>query len=118
LGKKFYESFNEAHREAKETKTIGFLQINSNFTSFFADVRAKKAITGNQTTEVYLDNTLILQVLTQMEIFFAYRRFIEQIMVDCEDLLTIENSPIMTEALYGKFVSRVTETIGLGFVPL
>jgi hypothetical protein len=121
---KFYESSEEAFLDVEKTKIVGFLQIDSNFTRFFASSLLEKSkdvkMTGklNHVIEAFLDFSFHHRVMVKKEIYDTFDRFVERVIDDCENLLTIDSSTIVFEALYWIGNFELTKFIGIGFIPL
>jgi hypothetical protein len=116
---KFYESYDKAWHNTRKTAMVGLLQISSNFTSFFEDTQIMGDASSNLVIQVSLDNTFVLQSeMSKKEIYDAYDRFSNRIMVDCEHLLTIETTPIVIEPLYRQINFLMVKEFGLGLLAL
>lgn len=116
---KFYESYDEAFRDAKKRKILGFLYFSSNFTTslpLFNDAGVEDDLTDDGTVQVFLDNTNMQeQTLIKKELYDTYQRFIEGLMTDCDKAKAAGNTPITFESLFGEINFDMKITMNAGF---
>lgn len=119
LSQKFFNSFDDAYRDAKRGNIIGIVQFSSNFTkslTYFND-DVDKDFSDNGVIQVFLDQTdLQMASLVRRQIFDTYMRFSESLMRSCGKARKAGNMPIVFEAASGEFDFDFKLTIVPGFM--
>lgn len=119
LQQKFYETFEEAYKDAKETKIVGFIYFSENFTDalpIFNDLGVEEDVTENGIVQVFLDNSnSYIMTLIKKTLYDAYTNFIRDVMTDCERSGKAGGMPIVFEASHGTIDFDLRVTMAAGF---
>lgn len=117
--KVYYNSFDEAFRDAKATSTYGFISISSNFTKGMIERKSdwqplNKLSPDADIIQVHLDHTqLVIQSFLQYKLSKAFERLNKKVLRHCELNENLEDSPLnMNDGLlYGTFEDDYTVTM-------
>ena len=106
--KVYYKSFDEAFKEAKETKTFGFISISSNFTDVLSERKfdwqpiAENFSYSNQIS-VYLDHTNLQYSMHLInKLWKSFEKFNKKMLQHCELDERLEDTPLRFETFYAE----------------
>lgn len=117
---KFYETYDEALNDAKQTKIFGFVQFSANFTqdlALFNDDAANNDYSDNGVIQIFLDQTDLQKTsFIQQKLYDSYQKFTEKLMVACGKSKKAGNIPIVFAAAFGDMNFDLKLTILPGIV--
>lgn len=121
--KQYYQTFDEAYRDAKKGKVIGVIYFAKNFTESMSSIRddgrfAEESTFFSSEIQVYMDKSdQQLTFFLEKKLRQTYQEFTEQLMRDCEYPVKLGNIPIRFEMpIYGSFDGVYTDYIAPGVV--
>lgn len=121
--KHYYQTFDEAYRDAKKGKVIGVIYFAKNFTESMSVIRddgrfAEEATFFSSEIQVYMDKSdQQLTFFLEKKLRQTYQEFTEKLMSDCEYPVKLGNIPINFEPpIYGSFDGVYTDYIAPGVV--
>lgn len=105
----YYDSHDEAYRDAKRNKITGFVEISPHFTDIMLGSKSdeKKDHLGNYGIDIHMDQT-DLQITSFLEyrLYKAYESFNKKLLKRCGLNENLENVPMKFEKpIYGSFMS-------------
>ncbi|XP_070493900.1 ABC transporter G family member 20-like [Chironomus tepperi] len=108
IKKIYYNTFDEAFRDAKAAKTFGFISISSNFTEVIGDRKfdwqpiSENSSYSNQISG-YLDHTnLHFPYYIQNKLWKTFEKFNKKLLRHCGLDERLEDYPLNIETLYGE----------------
>lgn len=111
----FYDSYDEAYRDAKRNKITGFVEISPHFTDIMLGTKAeeKESFKGNKGIDIHLDQTdLQITSFLQYRLYKAYESFNKKLLRRCGLNENLENVPMKFEKpIYGSFMSDFKNTM-------
>jgi hypothetical protein len=121
--KHYYQTFDEAYRDAKKGKVMGVIYFAKNFTESMSAIRddgrfAEEATFFSAEIQVYMDKSdQQLTFFLEKKLRQTYQEFTEKLMGDCNYPVKLGNIPINFEMpIYGSFDGIYTDYIAPGVV--
>ncbi|CRK87266.1 CLUMA_CG001068, isoform A [Clunio marinus] len=117
--KKFYDSYEEAYRDTREGKILGFVLFDANFSSslplFNDDV--EDDYSDNGLIQVFLDQTDLQKTsYIQRKLYETYKNFTEGLMTACKRSRKAGNAPIRFDAAAGELNFDMRGTMIPGYI--
>lgn len=119
FGQKFYETYDDAYRDAKKADIVGFVYFPQEFSktkTLSSFDRIENEDTDEGSLQVFLDNTNgQVSSLIKKELYDTFQRFTRQIMKDCGQSNKNVGELIIFEVLCGekKFNMKITISVGM-----
>lgn len=106
----FYNSYDEAYRDAKRNEIIGFVEISPHFTDIMLRSKVEEKEEehlGEYGIDIHMDQTdLQLTSFLQFRLYKAYEIFNKKLLGRCGLNENLENIPMKFEKpIYGSFMS-------------
>lgn len=117
----YYDSYEEAYKEARRGRLAGIMRFTPNFTEALFDIFLNGVDADNSSFDakeisIYLDQSdkQISSFLIR-KLYFAYKRFAEELMIDCQYPKALASSPLqLLEPIYGTHDEKFTAFIAPG----
>jgi hypothetical protein len=121
--KYYYDTFDEAYRDARKGKVMGVIYFAENFTQSMAELRdegryASEGSFQNAEIQIFMDKSdQQLTFFLEKRLSETYKEFTEKLMADCKFPIKLGNIPIGFEKpIYGSYDGVYTDYIAPGIV--
>lgn len=108
--KQYYKSFDDAFKDAKRGKIIGFMHFARNFTEALDAVQREGRFSDdgsadNSRIQIFMDQSdLQLTFFLQSKFYQIYKNFTQHMMADCNLPIKLGNVPVNFETpIYGSY---------------
>jgi hypothetical protein len=114
---KLYETFNQAHRDAKEGKILGLVYLTKDFSKNLPRFEEFLNSKSEKPIQVHLDNTDAYKVIFfKMFLFSSLRSFMKEVTAECQLPEGFFDPPIHFESLFGTKKMDMKSHYGVSFL--
>jgi ABC-2 family transporter protein len=121
--KYYYDTFNEAYKDAKKGKVMGVVYFAKNFTESMVQLRddgrfSEEGSFLNSEIQIYMDKSdQQLTFFLEKKLRQTYQEFAEKLMADCQYPIKLGNIPMnFDKPIYGSYEGVYTDYIAPGVV--
>lgn len=113
----FYDSYDEAYRDAKKGRIIGFFEISPHFTDIMlrskVEEKIQNRLSESAAIDIHMDQTdLQITSFLQYRLYKAYESFNKKMLRRLDINENLENVPMKFEKpIYGSFMSDFKNTM-------